>query len=190
MIAQHQSLTNEHYTPSVVVEAARAVLGGIDLDPASCATANESVRATAYFDQARDGLAMPWAGRVFLNPPGGVLRFVDDRWIVPEKRDPHRDKSSAVVWWAELVRQYAAGAVESAVFVGFTLEILRLSQSTPLPVQTFPRCYPRERLRFGGNAPTNGNMIVFLPPDAASFPRFESAFGALGYCERGAKEPR
>lgn len=193
MIAQHSSKTNEHYTPTAVVEAARTVLGGFDLDPASCAAANETIRATTYHTLDDDGLnGREWHGRVFLNPPGGILRFVDGRWIVPPKEDrkPQLDKSSMFVWWQKLVDEYVAGRVVSAVFVGFTLEILRLSQAASIPVQAFPRCYPRSRLRFGGSSPTHANVLAFLPGDVQSWERFKGSFDPLGFCERGAWEGR
>jgi hypothetical protein len=69
----------EWYTPAAYVEAARRVLGDIDLDPASSPAAQRTVRATRYFTVKDDGLAQDWQGRVFLNPPynaGLVDQFV------------------------------------------------------------------------------------------------------------------
>jgi ParB family chromosome partitioning protein len=68
---RHGHLKGEYewYTPAAILEAARAVMGGIDLDPASCDEANALVQASQIFTEQDDGLAHPWHGRVFLNPP-------------------------------------------------------------------------------------------------------------------------
>ena len=59
----------ESYTPAWIVEIARDVMGGIDLDPASCERANQTVQAKRYFSREDNGLGKEWAGRVWLNPP-------------------------------------------------------------------------------------------------------------------------
>lgn len=69
-----QSRGDEWYTPPDLIERARAVLGSFDLDPASSPIANRTVRATTFYTKALNGLnrALPWHGRVWLNPPYGV----------------------------------------------------------------------------------------------------------------------
>lgn len=60
---------NEWDTHLEYIEAARLVMGEIDVDPASSAVANQTVRAQAYFTKETDGLKQEWVGRVWLNPP-------------------------------------------------------------------------------------------------------------------------
>lgn len=183
-IAQHSSESAEHYTPIEIVEAARGVLGGIDLDPASCTLANEVIKAAAFYGPgglAPDGLAEPWLGRVFLNPPGG---------LVPPEYTGAGTRSNAALWWATLAEAWRTGEVEAAIFVGFTLEILRSAQALDVPQPLdFPLCVPKSRIAFdtviigadmkkdgvqgfysdgpkriASSSPTHANVIVYLPP--------------------------
>ncbi len=65
--------SNEWYTPAKYIEAARSVMGSIDLDPASCELANQTVKAARYYSKEDNGLTLPWYGNVWLNPPYGRL---------------------------------------------------------------------------------------------------------------------
>ncbi len=196
MIAQHSSKTNEHYTPAHIVERARALMGSIDLDPASCEQANRNIKAGRIFTEQDDGLRHPWEGKIFLNPPGGKMHLIDGVWV-PMPRDANGKQngpgtSSMVVWWDKLVREWVNNPLNSAVFIGFTLEILRSCQAdwVASPVHRFPRCYPAQRLKFGGASPTHANILVYLPPyydwdRGRSCDRLQEHFGDVGYCEGG-----
>lgn len=182
--AQHSAESVEHYTPSPIVEAARAVLGGIDLDPASCELAQGVVDATAWYGPGsplgEDGLTEPWLGRVFLNPPGGRAQITGCG-----------TSSNAALWWARLASSWQACEVEAAIFVGFTLEILRSAQALDVPQPLdFPLCVPAKRIAFDtvgmldnppdevehnrlvrtpSTQPTHANVIVWLPPVTPAF---------------------
>ena len=78
----------EWYSPPELIERARAVMGSIDCDPASCALAQRVGRARTWFDAKRDGLKQRWTGNVWLNPPfsrGLIDQFVEK--LLAERRN-------------------------------------------------------------------------------------------------------
>jgi hypothetical protein len=67
------------HTPSEYIEAARTVMGGIDLDPASSAIFQRTVRARTYYTRDHDSLSAAWRGRVWMNRPYAhdlIVRFI------------------------------------------------------------------------------------------------------------------
>lgn len=179
MLAQHSSRSNEHFTPPEVCELAREALGGtIDLDPASCAQANTIVRARRFYAREDNGLSLPWAGTVFLNPPGDELTLPGEGRV-----------SQAAYWWTHLVTRFGngEGPIPAAVFVIFNLELLRHAQRWPVPQPLdFAVCVPRERLSYyrptyegpvRGDQPTHPSALVYLGPDRERFCALAAPFG-------------
>ncbi len=89
-LINQDSGSKEWYTPVEIIDLARKVMGKIDLDPASCAVANQTVRAAKYFTEKDDGLTKDWPGNVWLNHPFG--RGLNEKWVnkaVSEFEDGH-----------------------------------------------------------------------------------------------------
>jgi hypothetical protein len=166
VIAQHSSKTNEHYGPRWLTDGAHELMGGIDLDPASCEEANKIVRATTFYALPQDGRRLPYFGKVYNNPPGGSCE-----WPGPLPRNRKRDHSSPALWWAILAHWWERGIVDQAIFVIFNLETLRYATGYPvLHPLDFPVLIPYERIDFldangeEQGSPAHSNMIVWLPP--------------------------
>ncbi|MCC7424469.1 MAG: hypothetical protein IT428_29735 [Planctomycetaceae bacterium] len=152
---------NECYTPAAIVNAAREALGGLDLDPASCEEANAVVRAERFYAIADDGLSLPWAGRVFLNPPYStdlISQFIGKlTWHVDAG-----DVEAAVV------------LVNNATETGWFADLVALSSAV---------VFPYGRVRFWKPAgdtgsPLQGQAIAYVGPEPE---RFLEAFAEIGW---------
>lgn len=66
------------YTPPWLIEMARALLGGFNTDPATCAAAQAIVKADNWYTEAENGLEQVWTGTLWLNPPySGPTKWTD-----------------------------------------------------------------------------------------------------------------
>jgi hypothetical protein len=154
-----QSLSNEYYTPAEYIEAAREVLGRIDLDPASNAIAQQTVQAGAYFTEDDDGLQPDWWGRVWLNPPYGE----------------HTGK-----FISKMTEELAAGRVPAAICL-----VNAHSTDTGWFQQLWDGvlCFTDHRINFGGdgteNGSTHGSVFVYF---GAERDKFMSVFCQFGAC--------
>lgn len=105
---------DEWYTPAEYVNAARRVMGEIDLDPASCTAAQELVQARRFYTKHDDGLSKMWSGRVWLNPPysASLIRQFVARLIHFHETDQVSEaviltnNSSDTVWFHDLLSRY------------------------------------------------------------------------------------
>ncbi len=156
----NSSASNEWFTPSNVIEAARRVLGDIDLDPASCTKADETVRAAKFYDEEANGLEHEWRGRVWLNPPYGGL---------------------AGAFTEKLITEYRAGRTTAAIFL---VNADTTETKWFRPLFDYPLCFARGRIAFlngelqkTGN--THGSLFAYFGPDEDRFVAEFKQFGPV-----------
>jgi hypothetical protein len=121
---------NDYYTPVTLIDAARAAMGGIDLDPASHWVAARAHGIENYYHQYRSAFDNPWAGRVWLNPPYGENR----------------------PWFNEIVRYWDAGEIQQLCMLSpvwaFNTVIARpviARSSTMLLLSPTPKFWGRQK---------------------------------------------
>ena len=152
---------NEWYTPAEYIEAAREVMGGIDLDPASTEEANSVIGARVFHTKEEDGLAQEWAGRVWMNPPYAqplVAQFCE-----------------------KLVESIRSGAVtEAIVLVNNATETNWFASMIAVSSAVV---FPAQRVKFWGPdgkiaAPLQGQALIYIGKQCA---RFREAFSRFGW---------
>jgi len=152
--AYHLSQSDEWYTPVAIVESARAVLGAIDLDPASCPRANTLIRASAFYSKQVDGLTHPWRGRIWMNPPYNRL---------------------AQQFAQKLVTNFQEGLVTEAVAL-FNANSMTSQWFSPLYDHASALMITRGRLLFtpgdpdqNFSSPSTGSVVLYFGPQAERF---------------------
>jgi phage N-6-adenine-methyltransferase len=152
---------NEWYTPPEYLKAARDVLGGFDLDPATSEVAQEKVQAKAHFTKDQDGLGQDWHGRVWLNPP---------------YEQPH-----IANFVSKMVEEYDAGRVQAAIMLTHNYTDTAWFHKAGAFADAI--CFTRGRIKFynadgEGGSPTQGQAFFYFGDDVQTFERI---FGPIGW---------
>lgn len=129
--------SSEWYSPSWIVDPARDYLGGIDIDPASCALANTIVRATSFFGIEQNGLQQDWLGNWFCNPP-----------------NPPRP-------WFERAVSMLLEHRSIGVYLAYSLEQVQQSQAWSTSMMSFSFCIPKRRIQFMTTVRAEMEKLVF-----------------------------
>jgi len=157
------SASDEWYTPPEYIELARAVLGGIDIDPASSETAQGWIQAVTWYALHDDGLAQPWAGRLWLNPPYGA---------------------QIGQWTQKAITAYQSGTVGAAMLLVRPAPGSAWYQALS---GLFACCTPHRRIRFidasgaPQASPVHGNTFFYMGEDVE---RFREVFSGIGVVAR------
>ncbi len=154
----------EWYTPADIIEAARATMRGIDLDPASSAEADEVVKAGRYLTKMDDSLRTDciWSGNVWMNPPfSDVGPFVEK---LISSYETGFVTQACVITYASLDTKWARMLMNYPRWHGVGRVDYRLDRAT---------AEKRRREGKKKTGPTKASMVTYLGGDVE---RFVNAF--------------
>jgi ParB family chromosome partitioning protein len=167
----HNSGNNEWYTPPEYIAAAREVMGGIDLDPASSEIANRIVQAETYYTEQDDGLLYDWHGRVWMNPPYSAHLI-----------GLFAERLAERVKWGDVTE--ACVLVNNATETGWFNTLLAVASCV---------CFIRGRVKFidtegkPSGAPLQGQAILYIGLNVETFGQVFSKFGWVLYAGRNSE---
>lgn len=166
---------DEWYTPAIYPDAARRVMGSIDLDPASTAFANTFIRATMFYTKETDGLGGVWCGNVWCNPPYA-----------------YKKQNLITSFCDALVSKFKSGEISQAcLLINNASETARFQRVFRACTAM---CMVQGRIRFIcgvhnherghaygelGDAPLQGQVIFYFGPNRDAFVREFNSFGAI-----------
>lgn len=163
-------MSSEWHTPSKYIEAARKVMGSIDLDTASCIEANRTVKATQYYTKEKDGLRHPWHGNVWCNPPYGKVNPI-----------PGSTKSYQKLFVERTIQEYNQQNIDQAILL-----LLGNSCFTHYftPLWEYPLCFHDGYISFdkldGSRSDFGfGTIFAYLGPNIEAFIEHFSPFGRI-----------
>jgi len=149
----------EWYTPWAIIECARALMGGIDLDPFSCARANNRPEGRVSIDYCDGkytgcGMELEWYGNVWMNHP--FSREYNEKAIAKivhehTRSNPSMDQACCITF-ASTSERWFKPLLEYPQFF-FTGRINYLSGETLQPIKGVPK----------------GSVITFFPPNGMTY---------------------
>jgi len=156
----------EWYTPAPYIEAARATMGTIDLDPCSTAVANEVVKAAQFFTAAEDDLTQEWGGCVWMNPPYAQPLITDFLGKLVAEVDTQRVTQAVVIVNNGTETRWGGIFLNAASALCFPCGRVKFwhpkQESAPPPKKS---------------TPLQGQVVAYLGPNANEFVTHFEKFG-------------
>lgn len=158
----------EYYTPIKIVEAAREVMGSIDLDPASSEQANERIKAERIYTKdlgvyrtSIGSFNRGWHGNIWLNHPFS--------------------RKENKLWITKLIREYQNNHITQACCITYAAT----SEIWFQPLLHYPQCFLSPRTNYylpDGSLKkgvTKGSVVTYLGSNVEKFNDVFSEFGVV-----------
>lgn len=175
----------EYFTPLAIVNVARDVMRGIDLDPASSEVANGGIAAKRIFTIKEDAMRQVWTAKsIWMNHPFGIAETPcepDCRRQETNPRHKHHDFiwHGNAAWVNKLIYEFKEGNFEQGICITYACT----SEAWFTPLLHYPQCFLVPRTNYYTpegkklSGVTKGSVVTYLGPNVN---RFAQRFANLG----------